>query len=54
LSEVHDQIANRLGQEITDQLVKDLEAKAKIEKFNLDGSPVKAADSSAAPATAKP
>ncbi len=43
LSEVHDQIANRLGQEMTNDLVKGLEAKAKIEKFNLDGTPMKTA-----------
>ncbi len=48
LSEVHDQIANRLGQEMTDDLVKDLKAKAKIEKFNPDGTPMKAADSTPA------
>jgi peptidyl-prolyl cis-trans isomerase C len=46
LAEVKDQIVNRLGQEETDALVKGLEAKAKIEKFNLDGSPMKAADAS--------
>jgi peptidyl-prolyl cis-trans isomerase C len=44
LAELKDQIANRLGQEETDALVKGLEAKAKIEKFNLDGTPLKAAE----------
>ena len=43
LNEVRDQIANSLGQEMTNELVKSLEAKAKIEKFNIDGSPMKAA-----------
>jgi len=42
LAEVKDQIVNRLGQEETDALVKNLQAKAKIEKFNLDGTPMKA------------
>lgn len=43
LAEVKDQIVNKLGQEETDALVKGLEAKAKIEKFNLDGTPMTAA-----------
>ena len=42
LTEVKDQITNQLGQEMVAQLVKDLEAKAKIEKFNIDGTPMKA------------
>jgi peptidyl-prolyl cis-trans isomerase C len=50
LAEVHDQIANQLGQEITNNLIKSLEAKAKIEKFNIDGSPMRTA--SEAPAAA--
>ncbi len=45
VAEVKDQIANQLGQELTNDEVKSLEAKAKIEKFNLDGTPVKADDS---------
>jgi len=45
LTEVRDQIANQLGQELTNELVKGLEAKAKIERFNIDGSPLKAASS---------
>lgn len=49
LSEVKDQIANKLGQKLTNDMVKDLEAKAKIEKFNLDGTPMKAT-ADAAPA----
>ncbi|MDD3370518.1 MAG: peptidylprolyl isomerase, partial [Alphaproteobacteria bacterium] len=40
LAEVKDQIANQLGQEMTNDEVKALEAKAKIEKFNIDGSPI--------------
>ncbi len=50
LSEVHDQIANQLGQEMTNDLIKGLEAKAKIEKFNIDGTPLKTADKAATPA----
>jgi len=54
LSQVHDQIANQVGQELTNDLVKSLEAKAKVEKFNLDGTPLKtAAAPAAAPATTK-
>lgn len=41
LAEVKEQISNQVGQELVAQLVKDLEAKAKIEKFNLDGTPMK-------------
>lgn len=40
LAEVKDQIANQLGQELTNDEVKSLEAKAKIEKFNIDGTPL--------------
>jgi peptidyl-prolyl cis-trans isomerase C len=43
MAEVRDQIANQLGQEYTNDLVKGLEAKAKIEKYNIDGTPMKAA-----------
>ena len=54
IAEVHDQIANQLGQEMTADLVKDIESKAKVEKFNLDGSPIKAeAKADANPAQAK-
>jgi peptidyl-prolyl cis-trans isomerase C len=42
LAEVKDQIANQLGQELTNDEVKSLEAKAKIEKFNIDGTPLPA------------
>jgi peptidyl-prolyl cis-trans isomerase C len=42
IAEVKDQINNQLGQELTNDEVKDLEAKAKIEKFNLDGTPMPA------------
>ncbi len=42
LAEVKDQIVNKLGQEETDALIKELQAKAKVEKFNLDGTPMKA------------
>ncbi|MDD5585981.1 MAG: peptidylprolyl isomerase [Alphaproteobacteria bacterium] len=47
LAEVKDQITNQLGQEMVAQLVKDLEAKAKIEKFNIDGTPMKEAPAKA-------
>jgi peptidyl-prolyl cis-trans isomerase C len=40
IAEVKDQIANQLFQEMTNDEVKALEAKAKIEKFNIDGSPL--------------
>ncbi len=40
IAEVRGQISNQLGQELTNDEVKALEAKAKIEKFNLDGSPI--------------
>ncbi len=46
ISEVHDQIANQLGQEMAADLVKNAEAKASIEKFNIDGTPMKASSSS--------
>ncbi|MDX2028655.1 MAG: peptidylprolyl isomerase [Alphaproteobacteria bacterium] len=48
IAEVRDQIANQLGQELTNELVKGLEAKAKVEKFNIDGSPMKTASDSKA------
>jgi peptidyl-prolyl cis-trans isomerase C len=47
LADVKDQIANQLGQEMTDELVRSLQAKAKVEKFNLDGTPMKATDEGA-------
>lgn len=42
LSEVRGQIENQLGQEMTADLIKEIQAKAKIEKFDMDGKPVKA------------
>ena len=54
LAEVHDKIANQLGQELTNDLIKSLEAKAKVEKFNIDGTPLKTADSKPDLGTAKP
>lgn len=55
ISEVHDQIANQIGQEMTNDLVKGMEAKAKVEKFNLDGTPMKTAEESkGAAGSAKP
>ncbi|MDD3287925.1 MAG: peptidylprolyl isomerase [Alphaproteobacteria bacterium] len=41
IAEVKDQIVNQLGQEMVQTLVDDLEAKAKIEKFNPDGTVMK-------------
>jgi len=42
IAEVKDQISNQLGQEMTNDTIKSLEAKAKIEKFNIDGTPMTA------------
>lgn len=39
--EVKDQITNQIGKEMVEEMVKNLEASAKIEKFNPDGSPMK-------------
>jgi peptidyl-prolyl cis-trans isomerase C len=47
IADVHDQLANQLGQEMTNELIKGLEAKAKIEEFNMDGTPMKTADEDA-------
>ncbi|MDD3181472.1 MAG: peptidylprolyl isomerase [Alphaproteobacteria bacterium] len=41
LSEVKDQLRNQVGQEIVGQVIKDMEAKAKVERFNFDGTPMK-------------
>lgn len=51
LDEVRAQIVNHIGQQLTAQLIKSLEAKAKIERFDMDGKPLKTADT-AAPAAA--
>lgn len=42
LSEVKEQIRNQVGQELVSQIVKDMQAKAKVERFNFDGTPMKA------------
>lgn len=42
LSEVKDQIRNQVGQEMVGELIKEMEGKAKIERFNFDGTPLKA------------
>jgi peptidyl-prolyl cis-trans isomerase C len=42
IAEVRDQIANQLGQEMANDEVKSLEGKAKVEKFNIDGTPLPA------------
>ena len=36
-----DQIRNQVGQEMVGDLIKDMQSKAKIEKFNFDGTPMK-------------
>lgn len=41
LAEVKDQIADQLGQELANDEVKSLEASAKIQKFDINGQPVK-------------
>jgi len=41
LAEVKDQIVNQVGQELVSQMIKDMKSKAKIEKFNIDGTPMK-------------
>lgn len=41
LAEVKDQIVNQVGQEMVSQMIKDMKSKAKIEKFNIDGTPMK-------------
>lgn len=42
MAEVKEQIMNQLGQELASKMIKDIQDKAKIERFNLDGSPMKA------------
>lgn len=41
MAEVKDQLMNQVGQDLVAQMIKDMKAKAKIEKFNIDGSPLK-------------
>ncbi|MDE1900410.1 MAG: peptidylprolyl isomerase [Alphaproteobacteria bacterium] len=41
LAEVKDQISDQLGQELANDEVKSLEASAKIQKFDINGQPVK-------------
>jgi len=41
IAEIKEQIVSELGQEIANDEVKSLESKAKIEKFGIDGSPLK-------------
>ncbi|HBM90681.1 MAG TPA: peptidylprolyl isomerase [Rhodospirillaceae bacterium] len=41
LSEVKDQIMGQVGQELVEKMINGLKAKAKIEKFNIDGTPIK-------------
>lgn len=46
---VKPQIKNALGQEITAKLVQDMVKAAKVERFNLDGTPIEVAKTDAAP-----
>lgn len=41
LAQVKDQIKNQVGQELLADMVQDVKKKAKIERFNLDGTPAK-------------
>ncbi len=41
LSEVKDQIMGQIGQELVEKMINGMKAKAKIEKFNIDGTPIK-------------
>jgi len=41
MAEVKDQLTNQVGQEIVQEMIKNMEKKAKIERFNIDGSPLK-------------
>lgn len=43
LSEVKEQISSQVGQELVQELVKEMVNKAKIERFNIDGTPLKEA-----------
>ncbi len=52
LDAVRGQIKNQIGQEMTAKLVKDMVDKAKVERFNMDGSPIEVAKQ-AAPETKK-
>ncbi|MDD2325740.1 MAG: peptidylprolyl isomerase [Alphaproteobacteria bacterium] len=42
MAEVKDELTAQVGQEIAAKMIKDMEAKAKIERFNLDGTPMTA------------
>jgi peptidyl-prolyl cis-trans isomerase C len=48
LDEVKGALSNQVGQELAQKLMKDLESRAKIERFNIDGTPLKAAESAPA------
>lgn len=41
LAEVKDQIMNQVGQDLVQEMIKDMQSSAKIERFNIDGSPLK-------------
>ena len=49
---VRGQIKNQIGQEMTGKLVQDMVGKAKVERFNMDGSPIEVAKQTA-PAAGK-
>lgn len=43
IDSVRDRIKNALGQEMTVKIVQEMVSKAKVERFNLDGTPIEAA-----------
>lgn len=43
IDSVREQIKNALGQEMTVKIVQEMVSKAKVERFNLDGTPIEAA-----------
>ena len=51
LDAVRAQLKNQIGQELTLKLVQDMVGKAKIERFNMDGSPLEVAKQDAKPAS---
>ncbi|MFY9288479.1 MAG: peptidylprolyl isomerase [Alphaproteobacteria bacterium] len=42
LAQIKGQIVNQIGQDMTNDMMKSMVAKAKVEKFNIDGTPMKA------------
>ncbi len=54
LAEVRDVVMNQVGQEMAAEILKDLQDKAKIERFNMDGTPMKDPEPQAAIVPALP